>query len=133
MKRIIEIIGKKVLDELYKFDNNDYNIEKTDPNFPEVYDTTEASMDFNGDLNKRYFFNGSVKVVNGRLGYIEVFDYDEQYPNIEKAVQEYVNANFNADEWYSELIDYNESLCEDEWQSHGFRDEADYWRYRMGA
>ena len=77
--------------------------------------------------------NGSVKVVNGRLGYIEVFDYDEQYPNIEKAVQEYVNANFNADEWYSELIDYNESLCEDEWQSHGFRDEADYWRYRMGA
>ena len=55
MKNIIEIIGEKILNELFDFDNNSYNVEKTDPNHPEVYDTTEVSMSFNGDMNKRYF------------------------------------------------------------------------------
>ena len=133
MKNIIEIIGEKILNELFDFDNNSYNVEKTDPNHPEVYDTTEVSMSFNGDMNKRYFYDGSVKVVNGKLSYIEVFDDDKKYPNIENAVQEYINEKFDADEWYTEVLADNSRYCEDEWQSHGFRDEADYLHYRMGA
>lgn len=48
-------------------------------------------------------------------------------PNIEQYIQD------NLPSW----DDYYEAYCEnnqpwDEWTEHGFRNEADYWKYRLG-
>lgn len=48
-------------------------------------------------------------------------------PNVEKYIQD------NMPSWRDYVDEYNDS-CQpyDEWQEHGFRDEADYWRWKEG-
>jgi hypothetical protein len=51
--------------------------------------------------------------------------------NLEKAVTEYVDENLDTGELLDAMLDDLREAYEDEWQSHGFRDERDYltWRY----
>jgi len=54
-------------------------------------------------------------------------DNDRLCPNIEKFLED------NIPDWETleeNLRDFNMRV--DEWQAHGFRDEADYWHYRLG-
>ena len=122
MKELIKKIGDLVIDNFFDFGSNEY-----------VLDDNEARMTFLCDYNHHTIY-GSVLVRGGKLIYIEVLLEDGgEYENVEKAVNEYVEAKFDANEWYSLCVeDYRDNTM-DEWQRNGFRDEADYWHYRLGA
>ena len=52
---------------------------------------------------------------------------ERQCPNITQYIEE------NLIDW-DELKDaYDDAEPLDEWQTNGFRDEADYWQYRLGS
>lgn len=53
-------------------------------------------------------------------------DVDRHCSNIEQFIVD------NLPHWDDFKEEYEESLPEDEWQSHGFRNEADYLHYRYG-
>ena len=53
------------------------------------------------------------------------------YDSLEQAVLEYLNVNITMSDLLSSLLEQLQDSIEDEWESHGFRDAADYyhWRY----
>ena len=126
MNKVIENIGEKVLKEFFDFKNNEYTLE-----YDEEYGCNEARMDFVCDYN-HHTINGSVCVRNGYLVTICV-TLEDEYENLEKSVNEYIEGIFNSREWYALCVeDYRDSTM-DEWQRNGFRDEADFWHYKLSA
>lgn len=125
MKKAIENIGEKFLKEFFDF-TNEYTLE-----YDEEYGCNEAGMDFVSDYN-HHTINGSVCVRNGRLIFIEV-TLEDEYENIENAVNDYVEAHFDSGEWYSLCVEDYRNNTMDEWQRNGFRDEADFWHYKLSA
>lgn len=128
MKNIIKAIGDKVIEELYNFGGNEYRVE-----FDDETRKTEVYMRFNGDYHKQFFFNGSIKVVNGCLDFVEVFDYDDVRTNIANAVGEYVEKEIEAKDWFAEARRANDEFYMDDYQRNGFAGEADFWQYKLGA
>lgn len=51
---------------------------------------------------------------------------DRNCENIEQFIVD------NLPHWDDYKQEYEESFIEDEWQAHGFKDEADYVRYKFG-
>ena len=54
------------------------------------------------------------------------------YDSLEQAVVEYLNANLSMSDLLSSLLEQLRDSTEDEWESHGFRDAADYYHWRYG-
>lgn len=127
MKQAIENIGKEVIKQLYDFGNNEYNYEEGcyEPN---CIEGTSASMNFCFKFNSHYV------TVSARYNcYIEVLFEDDDYENLEKAVNDYVEKEFDYNDWLSCLEDDVRDNSLDEWQAHGFSDASDYYHYRYGA
>ena len=55
------------------------------------------------------------------------------YDSLEQAVVEYLNENLSMSDLLSNLLEQIRDATEDEWESHGFRDAADYYSWRYGA
>lgn len=75
------------------------------------------------ELEVELFRNNTVKVY--------IYHCDENNERECPNIVDYIEANtYN----WEELSDaYDEAAVEyDEWQSHGFRDEADFWRWKEG-
>ncbi len=80
-----------------------------------------------------HFEDGSfIEIELFRNNNTEVYYYhkeneDRQCPNITQYIED------NLYSW-EELMDaYDDAETLDEWQANGFRDEADYWQYRLGS
>lgn len=80
-----------------------------------------------------HFDDGSfLEVELNKNNTIDVYYYhadekvDRDCPNITQYIDD------NLPDWDEYLEQYEDAEPEDEWQAHGFRDEADYWRYRLG-
>jgi len=52
---------------------------------------------------------------------------ERECPNIERYIED------NLIDWDELKEQYDEAQPEDEWTAHGFRNEADYWHYRLGS
>lgn len=130
MNKVIENIGKKVLDFIYDLENNDYGFEGGCYE-PENGISEGASVTIHGSIKI-----GGHEVTVGVWTddkTVEVLFENDDYENLEKAVNDYVAGEID----YNELVglaeeDMRESYM-DEWQRNGFRDEADYNRYRYSA
>lgn len=70
------------------------------------------------ELNK----NNGVKV----MPYHADEKCDRALPNITKFIED------NLISWDELCEQWEDVLPEDEWQAHGFRNEADYWHYILG-
>jgi hypothetical protein len=51
---------------------------------------------------------------------------DRDCPNITQYIED------NLPDWDEYMEQYEDAYPEDEWQAHGFDNEADYWHYRLG-
>lgn len=131
MKKVIENIGKKVLDFIYDFENNEYDYEGGcyEP-WNGISEKASVYMNIHFDY-KGHEVTGSVYV--GRDRYVEVLFESDNYENIETAVNEYVKKELNLDDWYSCAMDDMADSSMDEYQRNGFANEADYIRYRYSA
>ena len=131
MKKVIENIGKKVLDFIYDFENNEYDYDGGcyEP-WNGISEKESVSMNIHFDY-KGHEVTGSVYA--GAKKYVEVLFESENYENIEAAVNEYVEKELDLDDWYSCAIDDMRENSMDEYQRNGFANEADYWHYRLGA
>lgn len=131
MKKSIENIGKKVVEFLYDFENNDYELEggyyEPDNGICEA-----ASVSIYGNLTI-FGHEATVNVDTKYNGYIEVWFEDDEYFNIEEAVNKYVENKLDLRDLYTSAIEHYEINYGDEYERNGFRDEADYIRYRYSA
>ena len=89
--------------------------------------------------NPNYLF-GSVEMTDGSFIEVEVRNgcdvsimfyhkdslCDRPLPNLEQYI---MDSLYTEDEMREE---WDDSWPKDEWQAHGFRNEADYWHYRLG-
>ena len=130
IKQTIEKVGNKVMDFLYDFDNNDYELDGgcCEPENG-IYEAPSISI-----RGRVTIFGHEVTVgVDTRGGgYIEVLFEDDEYENLEEAVNGYVKHTLDLRDLHASAVDHYGSNYMDEWQAHGFRDEADYNRWRYG-
>lgn len=91
------------------------------------YQTKSILVDF-------YFDDGSfIEVEMNSKNEVDVFIYhknednERDCPNLEA----YIIDNLPSWDEYVALYEKT-NVYEDEWTSHGFRNEADYWKYRLG-
>ena len=127
MRQVIENIGKKVIEQLYDFNNNEYEYDGGCYE-PGCVEGPSASMHFAFKYNNHFV---TVSVSSGN--YIEVLFEDDEYENLENAVNDYVEKEFDDNDWLASVQEDVRDNSLDEWQSHGFRDAADYYHYRYGA
>jgi len=99
----------------------------------EFFRTMEESDNPKSVVADVHFEDGSfIEIELFRNNNTEVYYYhkeneDRQCPNITQYIED------NLYSW-EELMDaYDDAEPLDEWQANGFRDEADYWRYRLGS
>ena len=121
----IEAIGKKVIEGFENFDEYDLDAD-------ECYTDFSLSHSFN---YKDVDVDCSIRWRNSSLQYIEVLLYPAEghsLERLEQAVNEYVENNLDEQSLICNVIDKAEEDSMDEWQSHGFRDAADYYHYRYG-
>lgn len=102
------------------------NLEEAFTEAHNIYDYPES---VSADVN---FNDGSfIEVELYKNNNLDVFIYhadekvERECPNITKYLED------NLPDWEVLKEDY-ESYPQDEWQAHGFKDEADYWHYRLG-
>ena len=127
MKKVIEDIGKKVIEQLYDFDNNEYEY-YGGCNEPDCVEGPSASMHFVFKYNEHF-----VTVSVSYRDYVEVLFEDDEYENLEQAVNDYVEKEFDESHWLACVQEDVRDNSLDEWQSHGFRDAADYYHWRYSA
>lgn len=126
MKELVKKIGDAILDELYDFDNNEYEYDGGCYEH-DCIEGPSASMSFCFKFHDHY-----VTVSVRSNDYIEILFEDDNYENLEKAVNEYVEKEFDDNDWLSQVEDDVRDNSLDEWLQHGFRDAADYYHYRYG-
>lgn len=128
MKKAIENIGKWAIEQLFDIQNHEYEYEGAcyEPE-NNLYEPAKASVSFYAEYKGHdvslYVSYGSDKIV-------EVFFDEDNRDNINDALEKYMNDNFDFKEFFSLIQDDVRENSMDEWQSHGFADEADYLRYR---
>ena len=75
------------------------------------------------ELEVELFSNNTVKVY--------IYHCDENNERKCPNIVDYIETN--TPDWKDLSSAYDEAAVEyDEWQEHGFRDEADYWRWKEG-
>lgn len=141
MKRdlIIANIGKAIEEALYDFDDNysyDYDCEfggfEADcrtGSFEFKFGTGKCEVE--ATVTWPYHKSPSIEVnLYGYEGKAE--KAFKSLSNIEKAVQDYLDEYLDTQELLDAMIEDIRESYEDEWQSHGFRDAADYYSWRYG-
>lgn len=132
MKKVIEGIGKKVIDKFFDFDDNGFSFEGVfvEPH-NEIREAESLSISFTMSVGKHdvdCFLNMTGKKVNS----LEAVFADGGLDNIEEAVNEYILQNMNTDELMSLALDKTEEDSMDEYQRNGFSGYADYIGYING-
>ena len=127
MKKVIENIGKKVIEQLYDFDKNEYDY-CGGCYEPGCVESPSASMSVIFEYG-----NHSITVNVSSGSYAEVLFEDDEYENLEKAVNKYVEDHFDDKDWLACVEEDVRDNSMDEWQRNGFANEADYWHYRQSA
>ena len=126
MKKVIETIGKKVLDEVLDVENNEYEF---DGGCYEPWNGISEGPSASISTYTKVF--GHYVRINAKSdGTIEALFEDDEYPNLEKAVQQYLDEHFNGSEFLSAVIDDVKENEMDEWQRNGFASASDYYHYR---
>ncbi len=132
MRRIDEVVKKiadKVSEALFEA-QGDYDVEMDEGEIESAsvyadfnFGTCEVECDY-------YYGRGKDET------YVEVMLYpageNHSLERLELAVNEKVNEQFDFDKMFNGIEKSVQDSNEDEWQLHGFRDEADYLRYRYG-
>ena len=125
----VKSIGDLVIDKL--FNQDDFEIEN-DPEFG----GTDASIGIsfiykgcNGECQVWYHAHSKTEVEC--LLYSNNERHENSLENLEQAVNDYIGKNLCTYELLDAMRDKARENDLDEWESHGFRDEADYihWRY----
>jgi dTDP-D-glucose 4,6-dehydratase len=100
---------------------DNYNESRTEEEHPKSVFT---SVDFRD--------GSAIEVTLYRDNHIEVDYYhaDEDVDRDCQNITQYMEDNLPS--WDELEKEWKESLPEDEWTAHGFRNEADYWHYRLG-
>lgn len=139
MKRdlIIKGIGDAIIEKLYELDDN-YTYEADE--YGREADCKTGCFDFefgNGGCEVEAWvtwpYNKAASVdvtLYGVEGHAE--DTYKDLSNIEKAVEGYLDENLDTYELLGAMLEDIREANEDEWQSHGFRDAADYYSWRYG-
>lgn len=124
MKKVDEIvqnIADLAIDSLFGFD--DYDIDGDDCSIRTFFDFQSCNV----DCTYRHY---------GRKHDIEILlnpDNDRHSLELlEDAVNKKVEEKLDCDELLDVILDKARDDSMDEWQSHGFRDEADYYHWRYG-
>lgn len=127
MKKVIEKIGEEILDEVFDFNEHEYDFEGGGRD-AYGYDPTYASLRF----CKKMYGHDVYACVDSN-GDVEVLFEENRHPNIEEAVQKYVKEHFDSTEFLSNVIDDVNECNEDEYQRNGFASARDYYNYRYSA
>lgn len=141
MKRdeLIKAIGDKLIDGIFEIDPDNYEYDP-DPEFGGFDASTHKCIPIevgNGccdvDFSVTWPYRGgsSIEVIlNGGEGKKE-----KTWKNLDRlndAVESYVQEHLDTDDLLSAIKDDIREANEDEWESHGFRDAADYYHWRYG-
>lgn len=130
MKKVIENIGKKVLDFIYDFENNDFELEGG------CYEPENGICEGSGVTISGHITIGGHDVtvsVWTKSKTVEVLFEDDEYYNIEEAVNGYVAGEIDYDMVLAGAEEASREFYMDEFQRNGFAGEADYNRYRYSA
>lgn len=141
MKRdlLIACLGDAIKERLYELDDNytydaDYEFggfEASCSCYCFTFEWGNGACEAEATVTWPYRGKASVEViVYGNEGRAEGSFKDLSC--IESAVEGYLSEYLDTDELLEAMRDKMRGDSEDEWQRHGFRDEADYysWRYR---
>lgn len=137
MKKVTENIGSMIIEKLFDFDNNDYELvggvceKENGINEP---DTLSISFSFEYSTCEVgcyvYMAGGTAKVVEATL-YPQ--NKNHKLEAIEGGVAKYLEENLDTKELWTEALDHARENSMDEYQRNGFANAADYWRYRFSA
>ena len=84
-----------------------------------------ASMDFaDGSMIE-------VELCSDNQVLVYIYHANEQVERDLPNMREYIEDNLIS--WEELAEKYESAMPEDEWTAHGFRNEADYWHYRMSS
>lgn len=128
MKRdeIVKEIFDKVEEALYEQDEFDF-----EQKFGGVDASISASIEYkNTTIQCIVSYHAHNK--NWMEVIIEPDNEKHSLANLEKAVNDYFEKNFDMKALLNEMEDKVIKNEEDEWTSHGFRNEADYYHWRYG-
>lgn len=125
---IIKEIFDKLEDALYEQD--EFDIEK-EVEFGGVEASISASIEY-----KNCTIECTVSYHAHSKDWLEVIIYPDNekhsFANLEEAVNDYFEKHFDMEALLDEMEDKVIENEEDEWTSHGFRNEADYYHWRYG-
>ncbi len=127
-EQIINAIGEKVIDSLFDVENNDYELTYDELDGTEM--SVNISFGYKGctvDCSVLYKGGWTIECL------LTAKNENHKLELLEMAVNGYVENNMDKKELLGNMKDYSEECSMDEFQRNGFSDEADYWRYRMGA
>lgn len=123
---IIKEIFDKLEDALYEQDGFD---------FEQKFDGVDASISASIDYKKcaiQCIVSHHAHNKNWMEVIIEPDNEKRSLTNLEEAVNDYFEKNFDMKALLDEMEDKVIENEEDEWTSHGFRNEADYYHWRYG-
>lgn len=130
MKNVIEKIGDWCIEQIFDFDRNECEYESgcVEPENG-VYEKPSVSV-----YAKEYFNGHFVNMsANTSDNSVEILFEDDEYENLEKAVNDYVAEKLDFDDlFYCARDDYEEHNMSI-FERNGFRNEADYNHYRYSA
>lgn len=139
MKRdlIIQAIGDKIIEKLYELDDNysyeadEYGREADCRTGCFQFEYGNAHCEVEASVTWPYNKSSELEVlIYGTEGHVE--NAFKDLSNIEKAVTAYLDEHLDDDALMDAILDDVRDCYEDEWQSHGFRDAADYYSWRYG-
>lgn len=138
MKRneIIADIGKQLIDDLYKL-NDTFERDFCDESGTRSYSfRTRITYEYGGKeyevqvwADWPHVGENTLEVeITGGCGKNGHWKY---YDSLQQAIVAYLRTNLSMNELLSSLLEQMRDNTYDEWDDHGFRDEADYnnWRY----
>ena len=136
-EQLIKSIGEKLIDELFKLDN-EYKYEADEYGFYSAsygvsiyYEYGNSGCDIECYVSWESRHTASIEcLVYGGEGVHE--NRFHKLDCIEKAIQGYVEKNLDTEELIEVIEDDIREANMDEWECHGFRDAADYYHYRYG-
>ena len=137
-EELIKSIGDKIVDELFKKVNDEYSIEYDEYGFDCASINAQFGYEYgNGYCDVSCYVSWKSKSsadvecsLDGCEGKKE--KCYKKLDRLNDAVQVYVDEHLDTDELLEVIEDDHREACADEWECHGFRNEADYinWRYK---
>ena len=109
LKKLVEELNQSLYDTMCEGNWNDESFK-----FSLCTDDGEIEVELTGE------WRVDVTIYHGN------FDNEHELPNLTKFLEEKIGPDWEA------VQDYWREREMDEWESHGFRDEADFWRWKEG-